>query len=58
MEVSVKEVPMWDCIFRIQRSTSCAARLGKRRRLVRRGEIGWAWTYPCRGPARPWRPAL
>lgn len=27
MEESVKEVPMWDCIFRIQRRTSWAARL-------------------------------
>ena len=27
MSESVKEVPMWDCIFRIQRRTSWAARL-------------------------------
>lgn len=37
MEASVKEVPMWDCIFRIQRRTSWAARLGSWRRLVKVG---------------------
>ena len=34
MSESVKEVPMWDCIFRIQRRTSWAARLGE-------GMVSW-----------------
>ena len=38
MSESVKEVPMWDCIFRIQRRTSWAARLVKG--MVSCGKMG------------------